>query len=385
MRILNVNFSIDLNVGTGTAERNFQLSRFLAKAGHACKTLTMDDGASTAARIKVLGADNVVMLPCLWRRFGVPAFRWKTISRLVEEAQVVHLMGHWSVLNALVYVAARRQGKPYVVCPAGALLIMGRSKTIKRVYNWLVGNALVRNAAGWVAITDAEVLQFEIYGVEPTKVTIIPNGVAREDFPQNVESAYLVGQGLVGVPMILFMGRLAPIKGPDLLLAAFISIADQLEDYHVVFAGPDGGMLADLKEAAARAGLQDRVHFMGYAGGDEKVAVYRAAKLLAVPSRLEAMSLVTLEAGICGTPALMTDQCGFSEIKQVDSRLEVGANAQSFADGLRELLADKWVLDDIAPKYRHFVETNYTWDVVASAYGRLYDRVLASAVPGNKG
>lgn len=377
MRILNVNFSIDLNVGTGTAERTFQLSRFLAKAGHACKTLTMDDGASTAARIKVLGADNVTMLPCLWRRFGVPAFCWKTISRLVEEAEVVHLMGHWSVLNALVYVAARRLEKPHVICPAGALPVAGRSRFLKRLYNLIVGNAMVRNAAGWVAITPAEVSQFEAYGVEPSKVTVIANGVAREDFPESARSAYLAEQGLAGTPMILFMGRLAPIKGPDLLLEAFISVADRLADYHVVFAGPDGGMLADLLETAARAGLQDRVHFMGYAAGEEKAAVYRAAKLLAVPSRLEAMSLVTLEAGICGTPALMTDQCGFSEIKQVDSRLEVGADAQSLADGLLELLMDSQTLEEIAPAYQQFVQEGYTWGTVVDAYARLYEGILA--------
>jgi hypothetical protein len=60
-------------------------------------------------------------------KFERPAGGWGKIRQLVNGADVIHLMGHWSVLNALVNVASRRAGKPNVICPAGALLIFGRS------------------------------------------------------------------------------------------------------------------------------------------------------------------------------------------------------------------------------------------------------------------
>ena len=72
--------------------------------------------------------------------------------------------------------------RPYVVCPAGALPLYGRSKWLKRCYNFIIGDAIIRNASGWIAVTEAEFPQFEEYGVDSSLVTVIPNGVSKEDF-----------------------------------------------------------------------------------------------------------------------------------------------------------------------------------------------------------
>jgi glycosyltransferase involved in cell wall biosynthesis len=371
MRVLNVNFSLDLKIGTGTAERTFQMSRFLARRGVQCAVLTLDLGLD-AARIAAIAPATVVGVPSLWKRFNVPRIRWKTVRRLVAEANVVHLMGHWSVLNAIVYLAARRAGKPYVVCPAGALPIFGRSRWLKRLYNLVVGYAIVRNASAWIAVTSGEFPHFESYGIPSHKVTVIPNGVCEEDFPMTDTKAFLTRHALPDAPVILFMGRLNLIKGPDLLLDAFILAYSLIPEYHLVFAGADDGMQSMLRDVVEQKGLTDNVHFIGHVDGDDKSAAYRCAKLLVVPSRQEAMSIVALEAGICGTPALLTDQCGFSGICLLDSRLEVPATADGIADGLIRLLTDSTILDQVAPKWREFVEREYSWNVVVSRYIDLY-------------
>jgi glycosyltransferase involved in cell wall biosynthesis len=374
--ILNVNASIDLKIGTGSGERTFQITRFLARQGHQCTVLTLDLG-SLAGRTEALKPARVETLKCLWQRFFVPEPRWSKISRMVREADVIHLMNHWSGLNALVYLAVRRAGKPYVVCPAGALPMFGRSRLLKRIYNLLVGNAIVRNASAWVAVTEGEFPDFEAYGIAREKVSVIPNGVCEEDFPPSGQAVIVRDHGLTDVPFLLFVGRLSPIKGPDLLLQAFADVAAQLPDYHLVFAGPDGGMLAMLLDIAKRESLKDRVHFLGHVGGDDKVAIYRAARLLVVPSRREAMSLVALEAGICGTAVMLTDQCGFAEIRQIDPRLEVRADVQGIARGLTDLLGDPTWLDSIASDWHRHVGAHYTWDVMTGKYAALYERVLA--------
>lgn len=376
MHILHVNSSIDLNIGTGSGERTFQISRSLSRRGYTCTILTLNLG-SLEDRIEALKPAQVITVECLWQRFFIPAFSLKKINGLVAEADVVHLMSHWSILNILVYLATRRLNKPYVVCPAGALPVFGRSRFLKGLYNLAVGNAIIRNASAWVAITEGEYPDFETYGIARENVTVIPNGVNEADFPEIRESSLLQRIGLTDRPFLLFVGRLSPIKGPDLLLKAFASIAKQLPDYHLVYAGPDGGMLDMLRDMANEENLTDRVHFPGYVGGDDKIALYRAARLLVVSSRQEAMSIVALEAGICGTPALLTDQCGFSDVLNVDTRLEVGADAKSIADGLLDLLADNRVIDEISPSWRQYVMQHYTWDSMIDKYADLYGQILA--------
>jgi glycosyltransferase involved in cell wall biosynthesis len=375
MRILNVNFSLDLKRGTGTAERTFQMSRFLARRGVQCTVLAMNIGLDDA-RIAALAPATTVVVGSLWERFNVPRIRWGAIRRLVAEADVVHLMGHWSVLNALVYVAIRRAEKPYVVCPAGALPLFGRSRWLKRLYNVIVGNAIIRNASAWIAVTEGEFPHFETYGIPPSKVAVIPNGVSAEDFPVEDIPAFLSRYKLPDASLILFMGRLNLIKGPDLLLRAFILARNRLPGYHLVFAGADAGMMSTLQDLVTEAGLKESVHFIGHVQGADKSAAYRCATLLVVSSRQEAMSIVALEAGVCGTPVLLTDQCGFTGISAVDSRLEVPATEAGIEEGLIRLLADPHVLEQVAPKWCEFVEKRYNWNVIITSYLNLYAGLL---------
>lgn len=375
MRILNVNSTLGLRTGGGTAERTFQMSRHLAMHGVATTVLTLGIELDESRKQAVAPA-TVVALPCLWRRFYIPLGGWRTIGKLVNEADVIHLMGHWGILNALVYIAARRANKPYVVCPAGALPLFGRSALLKRLYNLLVGDALIRNAAAWIAVTEGEFSHFESYGISPSRVVVIPNGVNEQDFPVTDRQAFLRRHHIPDVPIILFMGRLNLIKGPDLLLRAYIQARTNISAYHLVFAGPDGGMLSSLLQESAQAGVSDQVHFIGYVSGEDKSAAYRYAQLLVVPSRQEAMSIVALEAGICGTPVLLTDQCGFSDIRQVDPRMEVAATVDGIVFGLSSLLVGDGTLKQVSPVWKSFVERRYAWENIVEEYLKLYQKLI---------
>jgi len=181
MRILTVNMSLDPVTGGGTAERTFQLSRHLAALGHSCTVLTAETGMTTARRANLKGC-RVVTLPVLSERFHILKAGQKEIAALVEDEDIVHLMNHWTLLNALVYRAARCLKKPYVVCPAGALPIFGRSRLLKKGYNALVGRDLIREASALIAISDNEMSHFADYGVSPDRITTIPNGIDPLDY-----------------------------------------------------------------------------------------------------------------------------------------------------------------------------------------------------------
>src|SRR6185295_9064656 len=151
-----------------------------------------------------------------------------------------------------------------------------------------------------------------------------------------------------------------PIKGPDLLLAAFIQDAAAIPGTTLVFAGPDGGMRDALTEQVRAAGLGERVRFLGWVGGRDKVAAYRAAELVVIPSRQEAMSLVALEAGACAKPVLMTNACGFDAAAQAGGAVAVPADASSLAAALRELARGER-FGDMGQRMQELVLRDYTW------------------------
>lgn len=376
MKVLNVNAMLDTKVGGGTAERTFQLTRYLAGQGVVCTVLTLDTGLP-AERIKALAPARIVALPKLWSRYQVPWPAFDQIRRLVAEVDIIHLMGHWSILNAYVYLVARSAGRPYVVCPAGCLPIVTRSGLLKRIYNLVFGYRIIQNASAWIAVTAGEFPAFREYGIDSKRITVIPNGVAADDFQV---SSPLPGDPLLpeGAPYILFIGRLNPVKGPDLLLEAFGRIASEFPAWRLIYAGPDEGMQGALEQGATALGLRERVSFSGFLGGGLKTAAYMAARLVVVPSRSDAMSIVAVEAGICATPVLMTDQCGLNELRLVDEGLVVPATVDGLAAGLRLALADSDRLRAWGYAWQALVRERYLWSRNGAAFQTLLEKAVAT-------
>ena len=377
MKVLNVNMSIDPVNGGGTAERTMMLSRFLGLSGIKCTILTTDAGTGFKGMIKELHYNNVNIVPlsCLLRRFYLPKFSMSKIMSLVRDADVVHIMGHWTVINVLVFIAIKIEGKPYAVCPAGTMPVYGRSKLLKILFNFIIGKKIIKNADAHIAISPDEIQHFAQYGVDRNKVTLIPNGVDASSFDVLNNGRFREKHGLVGTPFVLFFGRLNYIKGPDLLLEAFYGIKEEFNDVHLVFAGPDDGMLNKLQVMAEKYRLEERVHFVGYLGGDERAQAYFDADLLAIPSRQEAMSIVVLEAGITGTPVLITNQCGFDQVDEVGGGIVVDATVNAIQKGLTRLFRDRASLGEMGFELQKFTNKNYSWDVIGQKYIQLFKSI----------
>jgi glycosyltransferase involved in cell wall biosynthesis len=247
---------------------------------------------------------------------------------------------------------------------------------LKRIYNAVVGHSLIRNAHAHIAVTSSEVHQFGDYGVELSKIAVIPNGVDAESFAAIDSKLFRERHALANAPLILFMGRLNSIKGPDLLLDAFAQVAEQFSSYLLVFAGPDEGMEASLRETALRHGISNRVRFLGYVGGEEKTAAYRAATLLVIPSRMEAMSIVALECGAAGVPVLITDQCGFDMVEEIGGGRVVKAEATAIAEGLESMLSDAVNLANTGQRLCNLVRRDFTWNAAALRLSAIFEAVL---------
>jgi glycosyltransferase involved in cell wall biosynthesis len=376
IRFLNVNVFLDPQSGGGTAERTFQLSRALSANGIDTTVVCLDIG-KVADRVAALDRIRVLAIPCVQERFLLPGGRFTELAREVRKADIVQINNHWTVLNAIVYHLARRAGKPWIVCPAGALPIFGRSTVRKHLYNHMVGYRLVRRAAAAVAITELEREQFTAYGRPAASVDVVPNGVAIEEFEAADVSGFRRTHGLAEAPIVLFMGRLNEIKGPDLLLDAFARIREVSPAHHLVFAGPDAGMRDKLERSARAAGIAPWVHFVGYLEGVAKTSAYRAADIVVVPSRQEAMSIVALEAGACAKPVVLTDRCGFDRVEALGAGVVVPARADALAGALRGLLADPQARARMGAALFALVQQEHTWRAAARRYIEIFESIRA--------
>jgi len=276
-------------------------------------------------------------------------------------------MGHWAILNAWVYLIVRLVGKPYVICPAGALPIYGRSHILKRIYNQIIGKKIIRNADLHLAITSAEFSAYMTYGIPAENIHVIPNGVEinfiNSNFGESIQK------------YILFVGRLNQIKGPDLLVQAFSDIAHDFPDIQLILAGPDEGMASELKKLISQFSLQERIKIIGYIGGPEKQKIISQALIFAVPSRQEAMSIVALEAGAQKVPVLITNQCGFNDVSKFGGEV-VPATREGLREGLRNMLNDRNNLKKRGQVFFEYVEQNFSWQKIARLHVDLFQKLI---------
>jgi len=241
LKILIVNIFLDAKSGGGTAERTFQLIRALLKLGQDCKVLALDLKYKNEIYNQIQKAE-VTVLPCINKRYYFPRLSVRRIASAVKNVDVIHLMNHWSILNAVVYFIARLYKKPYVICPAGSLCHYGRSQILKKLYDLIIGRRIIKNASYCVAISQNEYHDFYKYKVDDSKIAHIPNGINEIEYPGYGGREFRIKYGLSEKNIILFIGRLNIIKGIDLLIKGFGNICDQIPEYQLVVAGQDEGM-----------------------------------------------------------------------------------------------------------------------------------------------
>lgn len=371
MRVLLVNISLDAKLGGGTAERTRHLAVHLAKAGSVCEAVAMTGNSWQREfdehRVKSYITGRI------GQRFPIPLLNPWRAWRAVRNAEVLHIMGYWNMLSVAMGMLALLARRPYILCPAGEFASVGTPEPIKKVFHLLLGRWLIKLASGFIAITDLEQGQIaQLAGVPAASIPVIGNAVAEPGAGQAASNVQLPEE-----PFILFMGRLAPVKGPDFLIQAYLD-TPAAQRYPLVMAGPDFGMQQALQAQVDASGLTGRIHFIGFLDEAQRTQVYRQAMMLVIPSRSEAMSLVALEAGVVGLPVLLTDTCGFDQVEQVGGGVVVPASAAGISQGLERMLADPVELKAKGSRLKAFILEHYTWSATVQVMLRRFNRLLRS-------
>jgi glycosyltransferase involved in cell wall biosynthesis len=250
----------------------------------------------------------------------------------------------------------------------------------KRLYIKYFEAPILRQATTLIALTDAEVSSYKALGLQ-TPCRVIPNGID--------VSPYLTGDGSKArakwqIPrnakVILFLGRIHPIKGADKLLKAFLGIATKFQDVFLVLAGPDEWNLrTKFAQELANTELADRVIFPGMVAGSDKLDLLAAADLFSLPSDAEGFSMAVLEALASSTAVLLSPGCHFPETEVAGCGYIVGVAPEEIAAGLERMLSNPVTLSRMGELGREFVLRNYDWSSVIDrslqAYQEGIDRV----------
>jgi glycosyltransferase involved in cell wall biosynthesis len=369
-----------------------RLCRRLAARGHRVRVITTDALAGGATGWESLYADGGYDLE-VHRSSGRGPFAYSrtlatAVRRAAAESDLVHLHTLWTYPTLRAAWACRKAGTPYLVMPHG--MLDPNSVRRKRVKKWLYAKLVeapnLRHAARLVYTHPEEerLARQSVPGLPDGQ--IVPLAA---DEPPTTDRDRLAGEffaqhpDLAGGPVVLFLGRLHPKKGLDLLVPAFAEVVRSVPEARLVLVGPgDAGYVAKLKAVIAAANITERVAFLGPLAGREKWAALATARVFALTSYQENFAITAVEAMSIGTPVMLSHRVNiWPDVKSANAGIISELDTTLIAGNLLKVLSDAGFANRLGINGRTLVRQTYSWDQTADAAEIAYRDVLTPRPP----
>jgi glycosyltransferase involved in cell wall biosynthesis len=276
--------------------------------------------------------------------------------------------------------ASRRAGIPYIYYTHGSFepWAFKHNYWKKMVYWEFVEKGVLSGASGVVVCNEAETDVLRGLGL-PAPIREIPWGVdipSAGSLPAR-ERLTAWFPALVDRPFLLFLSRLHPKKGIDLLIPSFAALAQELPDWLLVLAGPDeGGYRAQLERMVADRGLEQRILFTGLVTGEAKATLLTHADCFVLPSYSEGFPVVVAEALGYGRPVVVTTSCHLPEVAEGEAGLVVLAEVGALATALREMMRDSAFRAKCSQNALEVTKRHFTWNAVAQQTLSFYREAI---------
>jgi glycosyltransferase involved in cell wall biosynthesis len=378
MRILQVSTAYypELQFG-GPPFKIHALSQGLVARGHTVQVVTFySDERKAHHQVKYDGV-TVQYLP--WRGKGVWQFpRQQTyLQEAVDRADVVHCYGYYNLLGPLAARIAVKFRRPYVLEPMGMYVPIVRSLIKKRIYHGLVGRQMVAHAANIIATSPQERTELTAAGIEARKVLLRRNGLDLAAFQRlPTRGAFRQRYGLDEREwVILYLGRLSPKKGLNVLLSAFAEAA--LPGARLVLVGPDDGTghEQELRRQIVDLGLTQRVIFTGPLYDNHKLTALVDADVFVLPSQNENFGNAVAEAVAAGLPVIISRQCGIAPYIEHRVGLVIDGGIAALAEAIRRLSCDRALWQNFHASCQS-VAHELSWDEPLQQMEQIYQQIM---------
>jgi glycosyltransferase involved in cell wall biosynthesis len=327
-------------VGGGPIEGIKQLGTALASRGHRVEIASLDPP----------GAPYLEQCPLPIHPLGPPKLRYAFSKRLIpwlrenrSRYDAVIVSGIWQFHSFAVWRVLRHSGTPYVLFTHGMLdPWFKKQHPLKHLKKWMywpwADYRVLRDAQAVLFTCEEErVLARQSFWLYRCHEVVVNYGTAIPTGDPQLEVTEFFGRypELRGKKLALFVGRIHPKKGCDLLIEAFGKVLAKGSEWHLVIAGPDQvGWQKKLQHRAEQVGMASRITWTGMISGSIKWGALRGAEVFVLPSHQENFGIAVAEALAVGTPTLISDKVNIWREIQADG---AGIVAEDTLSGTCEL------------------------------------------------
>lgn len=295
--------------------------------------------------------------------------KWLAAEAASGSVDVLHNHSLWMMPNVYPGRVAKRYGVPLVVSPRGTLSpwAMSSGSSLKKIFWPLLQRPALASTTCFHATAGSEYDDIRQAGFRQP-VSVIPNGI---DIPASVPKMAKVSRTL------LFLGRIHPKKGIDLLLPAWAAVQDRFPEWRLQIVGPDnGGYLEQMRHLAQDLGLR-RVEFSGPLFDEQKWDAYRQADLFVLPTYSENFGMSVAEALAAGTPAIVSKGAPWDGLGKNNAGWWIDIGLDPLVACLESALSRSFDdLVEMGEAGRRWMVNDYSWESIGQQMAATYRWVL---------
>ncbi|MFZ5642124.1 MAG: glycosyltransferase family 4 protein [Bacillota bacterium] len=388
MRVIMLSWEYPPKSVGGLAQHVFDLTKALAEIGEEVHLVTI--GSNDAPDFETVNGVKVYRV-YPYNVSSLDFANWVTqlnVAILEKAVSVMNDIGNFHIVHGhdwLVAYAARALKHAFRIPLVATIhateygrnygLHNNMQRHISDVEWWLIYES-------WKVICCSKYMRGElqcVFQVPDDKLSIIPNGVNTDAFRMKSNNYNRGEYASPNEQIVLYVGRLVREKGVQVFIDAMPHILKYRPATKFIIAGK-GPHQNDLRNQSAALGVSDRVYFTGYVNDELRNSLYNWADVAVIPSLYEPFGIVALEAMAAGTPLVISDTGGLSEIIQhrVDGLKAYTGNSQSLADMVIWMLNDRSMAEKMKNKAFEKVRKEYSWTEIARQTRETYRDILDS-------
>ena len=315
------------------------------------------------------------------RRLGAsPSMRhWLDVQVQTGQVDLLHNHGMWQMNSLYPGWSVSKGNINLIVSPHGAFSkwAMQYGSSMKKIFWPMLQRPAFKNVTCFHATALSEYEDIRRMNFRQP-VAIIPNGI---DIPK------LLPKQSNSVRTLLFLGRIHPVKGLDILLHAWQAVQNQFPNWQLVIAGSDvgytgnTGYLKELQLLIQNLGIE-RVEFVGALYGDAKTQAYRNADLYILPSYSENFGVTVAEALATGTPAIVTKGAPWEGLNKNSAGWWIDADIESLIACFKNALRlSPNELEKMGIQGRKWMATEFSWCQIGTQMAITYQWLLNKTLP----
>ena len=317
---------------------------------------------------------------------SVPLAKW--LWENTAGFDIVHIHAVFTFPSTVAAWIARIKGIPYIVRPLGVLNQWGmrnRRRWPKKLSFQLVERGILEHARFIHYTSEQEHIEAAQAGARAASIVVAnPVDLKSTDRRRHTGAFRARYPALKDRKLVVFLSRISPKKGLDLLVAAFAQLHRQIPEAMLVIAGAgDTDLIERIKQQVSDAGLSGHVFWPGFLEGDDKAAILADADVFVLPSYSENFGVAVVEALSFQVPVIVSDQVGIHhEISSHHAGRVVPCDSSALAGAMLEILSNPALGKELALNGARLANTQFSREGILDALMAAYHKILTTGDPG---